>query len=121
MSLHIGTSGWAYPEWKPGFYPADVPRARFLAHYASVLSGCEINATCYRLQRESTMAGWAEQMCGGKTHIGEDQLAQALEARGKRAHAKAGAGTLRRVAHQVAADYSLKCAHLEVGKGLTFD
>ncbi len=67
------------------------------------------------------MAGWAEQMCGGKTHIGEEQLAQALEARGKRAHSKAGAGTLRRVAHQVAADYSLKCAHLEVGKGLTFD
>ncbi|MCB0874073.1 MAG: DUF72 domain-containing protein [Thermoleophilia bacterium] len=62
MSLHIGTSGWAYPEWKPGFYPADVPRARFLAHYASVLSGCEINATFYRLQRESTMAGWAEQV-----------------------------------------------------------
>lgn len=67
------------------------------------------------------MAGWAEQMCGGKTHIAEEQLAKALEARGKRAHRKAGAGTLRRVAHQVAADYSLKCAHLEVGKGLTFD
>ncbi len=22
MSLHVGTSGWAYPEWKPAFYPA---------------------------------------------------------------------------------------------------
>ena len=21
MSLHVGTSGWAYPEWKPDFYP----------------------------------------------------------------------------------------------------
>lgn len=59
MSLRIGTSGWAYKEWKPAFYPQDVPQARFLEHYGSVLSACEINATFYRLQSESVVARWA--------------------------------------------------------------
>lgn len=60
LSLFIGTSGWAYPEWKPGFYPADVRRDDFLDHYSRVLTGCEINATFYRLQSEATVARWAD-------------------------------------------------------------
>jgi uncharacterized protein YecE (DUF72 family) len=59
VSLHIGTSGWAYKEWKPAFYPADVPPDRFLEHYGSVLSGCEINATFYRLQSGPVVSRWA--------------------------------------------------------------
>ncbi|MDP9226325.1 MAG: DUF72 domain-containing protein [Actinomycetota bacterium] len=58
MGLHIGTSGWAYPEWKPTFYPQDLPRSRFLAYYAAVLNACEINATFYRLQSEATIQRW---------------------------------------------------------------
>jgi uncharacterized protein YecE (DUF72 family) len=61
MGLHVGTSGWAYPEWRPGFYPEGLARDRFLAHYASVLSACEINATHYRLQSEDAVARWAAQ------------------------------------------------------------
>jgi uncharacterized protein YecE (DUF72 family) len=60
MGLHVGTSGWAYREWKPAFYPADLPQARFLEHYAAVLTACEINATFYRLQSERALTGWAE-------------------------------------------------------------
>ncbi|MCC6830068.1 MAG: DUF72 domain-containing protein [Thermoleophilia bacterium] len=59
MTLHLGTSGWAYPEWKPDFYPAGLPRDRFLEHYASVLGACEVNATHYRLQSGSAVANWA--------------------------------------------------------------
>jgi uncharacterized protein YecE (DUF72 family) len=59
VTLYIGTSGWAYKEWKPGFYPADLPQSRFLEHYGSVLSACEINATFYRRQEESTFDRWA--------------------------------------------------------------
>lgn len=58
MSAYVGTSGWAYPEWKPAFYPADLPRARFLEHYAARLGACEINATFYRLQSPTTTARW---------------------------------------------------------------
>ena len=59
MTLFVGTSGWAYKEWKPDFYPADLPQNRFLQHYSSELSACEINATFYRLQSEETFAKWA--------------------------------------------------------------
>jgi uncharacterized protein YecE (DUF72 family) len=59
VSLHVGTSGWAYREWKPLFYPDGLPQDRFLAHYASVLSACEINATFYRLQSPAAVERWA--------------------------------------------------------------
>jgi uncharacterized protein YecE (DUF72 family) len=61
MSLHVGTSGWAYPEWKPAFYPDGLQQSRFLAHYSSILSACEINATHYRLQPDDVVARWAAQ------------------------------------------------------------
>jgi uncharacterized protein YecE (DUF72 family) len=60
MSLHVGTSGWAYPEWRPDFYPVGVPQSRFLEHYGTVLTACEINATFYRLQSEATLRKWAD-------------------------------------------------------------
>jgi uncharacterized protein YecE (DUF72 family) len=59
VSLHVGTSGWAYKEWKPAFYPDGLPQDRFLGHYASVLSACEINATFYRIQSEAVVTRWA--------------------------------------------------------------
>jgi uncharacterized protein YecE (DUF72 family) len=58
MTLFVGTSGWAYPEWKPGFYPADLPRRRWLEHYSNNLSACEVNATFYRLQKPDTFKNW---------------------------------------------------------------
>ena len=59
MAHFIGTSGWAYPEWKPGFYPEGLPQTKFLEHYASRLGACEVNATFYRLQAASTFEKWA--------------------------------------------------------------
>jgi uncharacterized protein YecE (DUF72 family) len=59
VGLYVGTSGWAYREWKPGFYPPGIAQRRFLEHYTSILSACEINATFYRLQTEPTVTRWA--------------------------------------------------------------
>jgi len=56
VALFVGTSGWAYKEWRGAFYPRDLPQTQFLPYYASILSACEINATFYRLQSESTLA-----------------------------------------------------------------
>ena len=56
--LYLGTSGWAYREWKPLFYPGDLPQSRFLEHYSEVLTACEVNATFYRLQAEGTFTRW---------------------------------------------------------------
>ena len=65
MALFVGTSGWAYPEWQPEFYPAGLARAKFLGHYSQVLSACEVNATFYRLQSERTVGAWATQVPEG--------------------------------------------------------
>lgn len=59
MALHVGTSGWAYKQWKGSFYPERLPQSRFLEHYGSVLSACEINATFYRVQPRSAAESWA--------------------------------------------------------------
>ena len=60
MTLYVGTSGWAYKEWKPDFYPADLPQARFLEHYATKLTAVEVNATYHRRQEESTLKKWVD-------------------------------------------------------------
>jgi uncharacterized protein YecE (DUF72 family) len=58
--FHVGTSGWAYSSWKPGFYPAGLPSGEFLAHYAARFQTVELNTTGYRLPSEAQMRRWAE-------------------------------------------------------------
>jgi uncharacterized protein YecE (DUF72 family) len=58
--LYVGTSGWAYPEWRGSFYPEKLPQARFLEHYATQLTACEVNATFYRIQPAPAQARWAQ-------------------------------------------------------------
>jgi len=59
-TLYAGTSGFAYPAWKPEFYPADVAASRFLAHYAGRLNCVEINYTFRRTPQRSTLEAWAQ-------------------------------------------------------------
>jgi uncharacterized protein YecE (DUF72 family) len=59
--LYAGASGFAYPAWKPEFYPKNVPQARFLEHYATRLNSVEINYTFRRSASESTLAKWRDQ------------------------------------------------------------
>ncbi len=58
--LYAGTSGFAYPTWKPGFYPADLPQKRFLEHYASRLNSTEINYTYHRLPSPKSIGEWLD-------------------------------------------------------------
>jgi uncharacterized protein YecE (DUF72 family) len=58
--LFAGTSGFAYPAWKPAFYPKAVPAKGFLGHYASRLNSVEINYTFRQLASAKTLAGWLE-------------------------------------------------------------
>jgi uncharacterized protein YecE (DUF72 family) len=59
-NLFIGTSGWAYPTWKPGFYPQDVPSRAFLQFYASQLTSVEVNYTFRTLPSAAQLQGWLE-------------------------------------------------------------
>ncbi len=56
--LFAGTSGFAYAQWKPLFYPAGLPAARFLEHYARRLNTVEINYTFRRMPSAKTLESW---------------------------------------------------------------
>ena len=56
--LFAGTSGWAYPTWKPGFYPAGVSQKNFLPFYSSHLTSVEVNYTFRSLPTIKMLEGW---------------------------------------------------------------
>jgi uncharacterized protein YecE (DUF72 family) len=56
--LFAGTSGFAYPAWKPGFYPEKLTQAKFLEHYAGRLNCVEINYTFRRMPSATTLEAW---------------------------------------------------------------
>lgn len=59
--LFVGTSGWAYPTWKPDFYPAKLSQKKFLSHYSGQLNTVEVNFTFRQLVKESTIQNWLEE------------------------------------------------------------
>jgi uncharacterized protein YecE (DUF72 family) len=61
----IGSSGWSYPSWRPGFYPDGTANEDFLAYYAQRLASVELNSTGYRLPSEEQFSRWAEQVPEG--------------------------------------------------------
>jgi uncharacterized protein YecE (DUF72 family) len=65
--LSVGTSGWSYPSWRPGFYPAGMANEDFLAWYAARLPSVELNSTGYRLPSEEQFARWASAVPDGFT------------------------------------------------------
>ncbi|HKU56301.1 MAG TPA: DUF72 domain-containing protein [Gaiellaceae bacterium] len=64
-SVSVGTSGWSYPSWRRGFYPAGLDPSGFLAFYAERFTTVELNTTGYRLPAEEQFRRWAEQVPDG--------------------------------------------------------
>jgi uncharacterized protein YecE (DUF72 family) len=64
MKIHVGTSGYAYKEWKGKFYPQKISPQEMLHFYSGRLDTVEINNTFYHLPRESVLISWAEQVPG---------------------------------------------------------
>jgi uncharacterized protein YecE (DUF72 family) len=64
---HVGTSGFAYPSWRPGFYPAGSRPEDFLRLYAERLPSVELNVTGYRLPSEEVFERWAGTVPDGFT------------------------------------------------------
>jgi uncharacterized protein YecE (DUF72 family) len=63
--LFAGTSGWAYPSWKPDFYPQKLAQKKFLSHYATQLNAVEVNYTFRQLVKESTLQNWLAETPAG--------------------------------------------------------
>ena len=62
MHIHAGTSGYAYKEWKPGFYPQELPGTGMLRYYAERLGTVEINNTFYRMPAKKVLQAWGQEV-----------------------------------------------------------
>jgi uncharacterized protein YecE (DUF72 family) len=65
MGIHVGTSGWSYPTWRPGFYPEGTRPDEFLRTYAEHFDTVELNTTGYRLPAEDQFKRWADTVPDG--------------------------------------------------------
>jgi len=65
MSVKVGTSGWSYPSWRPGFYPAGLQPTEFLGFYAARFDTVELNSTGYRLPSADQFQRWADAVPDG--------------------------------------------------------
>src|ERR1700741_3420923 len=63
--VFVGTSGWAYPSWKPAFYPQKLAQKKFLNFYATQLNAVEVNFTFRQLVKESTLQTWLAETPAG--------------------------------------------------------
>lgn len=59
-TLYLGTSGFAYDEWKGPFYPPSLKQRDMLSFYATRFSSVEINYTFRQQPSETTLTGWRE-------------------------------------------------------------
>lgn len=61
MRFLVGTSGFAYPQWRGRFYPDDLAEDDYLGYYAARLATVEINNTFYRMPKPDVVARWRDQ------------------------------------------------------------
>ncbi len=59
--IYVGCSGWAYPTWKPVFYPEKLPSKKFLEYYATRLNSVEVNYTFRSFPRRTAIDSWLAQ------------------------------------------------------------
>jgi uncharacterized protein YecE (DUF72 family) len=69
MRIQVGTSGFAYKEWRGSFYPEKMKEKDMLRYYAERLRAVEINNTFYRMPAAETLLRWAEQVPDGFTFV----------------------------------------------------
>ena len=62
MGMWVGTSGYAYPEWRGSFYPEKMQTAKMLPYYAEHFPTVEINNTFYRMPNAKVLEGWSAQV-----------------------------------------------------------
>lgn len=62
MNVYVGTSGYAYKEWKGTFYPEDLPDKQMLKFYGERFRSVEINSTFYRMPKESMLQAWTNEV-----------------------------------------------------------
>jgi uncharacterized protein YecE (DUF72 family) len=61
MRVHVGTSGYNYPEWRGTFYPDDIKPPKMFEWYSARFHAVEINYTFYRMPTGKTTTAWRDQ------------------------------------------------------------
>jgi uncharacterized protein YecE (DUF72 family) len=61
MTVHVGTCGWQYRDWRGRFYPAELRQAEWLAHYAARFQTVEVDSIFYRLPTADVVSAWHDQ------------------------------------------------------------
>ena len=56
--LYVGTSGFAYPDWAPVFYPVGLKPGDLLRNYSGRLNAVELNNTFYQQPKPDKIAAW---------------------------------------------------------------
>jgi uncharacterized protein YecE (DUF72 family) len=120
--LRIGCSGWDYVDWQGTFYPTEISRAAWLAHYAQQFDTAEINSSFYKLPDATTFRRWRQHVPRGfvfsmkasrfLTHV--KRLREPDEPLGRLlGHARALGVTLGPVLYQLPPRWSPDVARLE--------
>jgi len=81
-TLYVGTSGFAYPEWAPLFYPPGTRADRLLAEYAARLPAVELNNTFYQQPKPERIAAWLAQTPDGFRFVVKAQRGGSMRAFG---------------------------------------
>ncbi|MGZ8567211.1 MAG: DUF72 domain-containing protein [Actinomycetota bacterium] len=64
--FYLGTSGFAYDEWRHGvFYPEGLKKDDMLVYYSTQLSSVEVNYTFRRSPSVATLEKWREKVSDG--------------------------------------------------------
>jgi uncharacterized protein YecE (DUF72 family) len=58
--IHLGMSGFSYPEWIGDVYPKGTKRSGMLTAFAEIFNAVEINMSFRRTPEESTIDRWRE-------------------------------------------------------------
>jgi uncharacterized protein YecE (DUF72 family) len=62
MNFYVGTSGYAYKEWKGSFYPEKFPDKQMLSYYSERFRSVEINNTFYKPPTASVLEAWVAEV-----------------------------------------------------------
>ena len=58
-----------YDHWRGAFYPEDLPKSRWFAHYAERFETVEVNNTYYQLAKEKAVLRWRDDAPPGFTYV----------------------------------------------------
>lgn len=58
--MRIGACAWSFEEWLGAFYPADLPRSRWLEWYSRYFPAVEIDSTFYSAPAQNSVMRWVD-------------------------------------------------------------